>query len=104
MLNAIVAGAVIIVILYTLAIFVRCSIEMHQLKVETHRLRISYLRRLAALRSGAPDPEAELVGVDIVEEPSGDAGAPSDAASMEQPEQPEIVVAETLEPAPRAAA
>ena len=61
------------VVLYTLAIFVRCSIELHQLKVETHRLRIAYFRRLAALRSGAGEPE-EPIEVDVVEEPGAASG------------------------------
>lgn len=83
-LNALVAGAVIIVVLYTLAVFVRCSIELHQLKVETHRLRIAYFRRLAEMRGEVP--REELVGVDIVEEGvegPGEAGA-SVASSARQ--------------------
>ena len=91
-LNAIVAGAVLIVVLYTLAVFVRCSIELHQLKVETHRLRIAYFERVAALRGGGGADE-EIVGVDIVE-PEGEAGAA-----------PEVVVRpETQGAAGRAAA
>jgi len=75
-LNAIVAGAVLIVVLYTLAVFVRCSIELHQLKVETHRLRITYFKRVAAMRGGGPDSEDEIVGVDIVEPAPEAAGVP----------------------------
>ena len=90
LLNAFVAGAVIIVVLYTLAIFVRCSIELHQLKVETHRLRIAYFERVAALRSGAPDPEEEIVGVDIVEPEPVEASAPA-APEVVVPERPETV-------------
>lgn len=74
LLNAFVAGSVLIVVLYTLAVFVRCSIELHQLKVETHRLRIQYFHRVAALRNGG---EAEIVEVDIIDEP--DAGAAIEA-------------------------
>ncbi len=95
-LNAIVAGGVIIVVLYTLAVFVRCSIELHQLKVETHRLRIAYLERVAALRGGgAPAAEPEPVGVDIVGEADGEAAAPEPAGR---------VAAETPEPPVKAAA
>lgn len=69
-LNAMVAGAVIVVVLYTLAVFVRCSIELHQLKVETHRLRIAYFKRLAALRGDVVE-QAEPIEVDVVEEAEG---------------------------------
>lgn len=80
-LNACVAGAVIVAILYTLAVFVRCALEVHQLKVDTHRLRIAYLDRVRALRAGN-----EPIEVEIVEDPeSGENAGESPALAAEAP-------------------
>ena len=63
--NAMVAGAVVIAVLYTLAVFVQCSIELHQLRIETHKLRDAYLRRLAAIRAGGTGGP-EVIEVEIL--------------------------------------
>lgn len=69
----------VLMCLKTIGIHVQYGEELHNLRVEAHRLRREHLRRLAALReqniaakqalrNRAPLSDAELTGVDIVED------------------------------------
>lgn len=74
------AGAGIGAFLYTLAIKVAWEIRVHELRVQTHRLRIEQDKKLALLRStqmGAPDPD---IAVKLIT-------TPGDPANPEMPEE-----------------
>jgi len=57
--------------LYTLSIKIAWEIRVHELRVETHRLRIEQDKRMAALRAkelGAPETDIQ---VKVIGTPSG---------------------------------
>ncbi len=69
------AGAGVGAFLYTMAAKIAWEIRVHELRVQTHRLRIEQDKKLAMLRSaqmGEPDAE---IAVKLISTP-GDAGHP----------------------------
>lgn len=52
--------------LYTLAARIAWEIGLHDLRVEAHRLRVEYAKRLAALRGG--DVELSEINVDVLDD------------------------------------
>ncbi|MFG0293968.1 MAG: hypothetical protein ACIAQF_08390 [Phycisphaerales bacterium JB065] len=69
----VIAAAGIGAFLYTLAARIAWEIGVHQLRVETHRLRVEYAKRLARLR-GDDTIDASEINVDILD----DQGNPMD--------------------------
>lgn len=63
----VIAAAGIGAFLYTLAARIAWEIGVHQLRVETHRLRVEYARRLAKLR-GDDTIDASEINVDILDD------------------------------------
>ncbi len=81
LLNALVAAAVILAILYTFAIFVRCALEVHQLKVDTQNLRISYIQRIRDLRDSSEGPQTLMVEIIEDGDPAESGGVEATAAA-----------------------
>ncbi len=61
------AAAGIGAFLYTLAARIAWEIGVHELRVESHRLRVEYAKRLAMLR-GDNTVEASEINVDILDD------------------------------------
>lgn len=72
-------GWAVLMCLKTIGMHVQYGEELHELRVEAHRLRREHLRRLAALReqnlaarqalrNRAPLTDDELTGVDIIDD------------------------------------
>jgi len=53
-----VSGAAILGFLFSLACRVRDEVALHQLRVDSMRLREEYLARIRAMEQGLPDPGA----------------------------------------------
>jgi len=67
------AAAAVGAFLYTLAAKIAWEIGVHDLRVEAHRLRIEYAKRLARLRGETADDQIDPseINVDIIDDDGG---------------------------------